>query len=177
MMLSRLQRNENTKFKYFEIAVLNGNRNNQSSNIYTHIYLKTPCWIIDYKHYRRNASVNCEKTMSVTLALTLKNFTEKWQIPVLLKVEQGNFSWNCLLIFTPNWECELQLRVSVTEFNPSLEVVFWGVFFFNFTSSRGSINPSPNGTDFNWLWDAYKTSSGITLSLPLFTLWWKKINS
>lgn len=77
MMLSRLQRNENTKFKYFEIAVLNGNRNNQSSNIYTHIYLKTPCWIIDYKHYRRNVSVNCEKTMSVTLALTLKNFTEK----------------------------------------------------------------------------------------------------
>ena len=36
--------------------------------------------------------VNLRKTMRFTFALTLQNFIEKWQIPVLLKAEQGNFS-------------------------------------------------------------------------------------
>lgn len=144
--------------KYFKISVLNGNRNSLSSNIYTHIYLKTPSWIIDYRQYRRYTSVNLRKTMRFTFALTLQNFIEKWQIPVLLKAEQGNFSWKCLLSFTPKWECKLQLRVFVTGLTPSLEVVLGGVFL-NFTSSGGSIDPSPNGTDFILPWDIYKTEA------------------
>lgn len=78
-------------FKYVKTHVLNENENILSSYIYTHIYLKTPCRVVDQEHHRRYISAKFENN-EIYFDIDPAKLYREMQIPVLLKAKQGNFS-------------------------------------------------------------------------------------
>lgn len=78
-------------FQYFEISTLNRNNNQVTSNTDTYLYLKTPCWIIDYKHLRRYTSVSFEENNKIYFGIDPAKLYREMSNSCFAKGRAGRF--------------------------------------------------------------------------------------